>query len=159
MGAAWESAVAYPETRREDSRDWFMSLNKLVNIIHSDDSKGWKIRNTEAFNDLFGVPGGRFPTVARGDVQLRANEIDIEANVPYAAYIEKNNPTSGQYSGLSFVIFPTPSHEGAVPLGLVRSLAYFSPVIDEVLESNVSSQYFDYIRHRLKRSTSSSSQQ
>ena len=49
--------------------------------------------------------------------------------------------------------------EGAVPLGLVRSLAYFSPVIDEVLESNVSSQYFDYLRHRLKRSTSSSSQQ
>ena len=45
----------------------------------------------------------------------------------------------------------------AAPLGLVRSLAYFSPVIDEVLESNVSSQYFDYLRHRLKRSTASSS--
>jgi len=45
--------------------------------------------------------------------------------------------------------------EGAVPLGTIRSLAYFFPIIDEVLESNVSSQYFDYLRHRLKRSSSS----
>lgn len=46
--------------------------------------------------------------------------------------------------------------EGAAPLGTIRSLAYFSPVIDEVLESKVSSQYFDYLRHRLKRPSSSS---
>lgn len=45
---------------------------------------------------------------------------------------------------------------GAAPLGTIRSLAYFSPVIDEVLESNVSSQYFDYLRHRLGRSSRSS---
>ena|SRR5450432_4264331 len=41
--------------------------------------------------------------------------------------------------------------EGAAPLGLVRSLAYFSPVIDEVLESKVGSQYFEYLRQRLAR--------
>jgi hypothetical protein len=45
--------------------------------------------------------------------------------------------------------------EGATPLGLVRSLAYFSPVIDEVLESNVSRQYFEYLRHRLGRASRS----
>jgi hypothetical protein len=41
--------------------------------------------------------------------------------------------------------------EGAPPLGTIRSLAYFLPVIDEVLESKVSRQYFDYLRHRLGR--------
>jgi len=46
--------------------------------------------------------------------------------------------------------------EGAPPLGTIRSLAYFSPVIDEVRESNVSSQYFDYLRHRLGRASRSS---
>ena len=46
--------------------------------------------------------------------------------------------------------------EGATPLGTIRSLAYFSPVIDEVLESKVSSQYFDYLRHRLGRASRSS---
>ena len=45
--------------------------------------------------------------------------------------------------------------EGAAPLGLVRSLAYFMPVVDEVLESNVSPQYFDYLRHRLRRASRS----
>jgi len=45
--------------------------------------------------------------------------------------------------------------EGAAPLGLVRSLAYFMPVVDEVLESNVSPRYFDYLRHRMRRASRS----
>ena len=49
--------------------------------------------------------------------------------------------------------------DGAAPLGTIRSLAYFSPVIEEVLESKVSRQYFDYLRHRLKHPSSSSSQE
>ena len=49
-------------------------------------------------------------------------------------------------------------HEGVAPLGLVRSLAYFAPVIDEVLESDVSSEYFEYFRQRLARLSSRSSQ-
>ncbi len=36
-------------------------------------------------------------------------------------------------------------------LGLIRSLAYFGPVIDEVLASSVSQTYYDYLRHRLSR--------
>jgi hypothetical protein len=39
----------------------------------------------------------------------------------------------------------------APPLGTVRSLAYFVPVIEEVLELRVSPDYFRYLRHRLQR--------
>ena len=38
----------------------------------------------------------------------------------------------------------------APPLGTVRSLAYFVPVIEEVLELRVSPNYFRYLRHRLQ---------
>jgi hypothetical protein len=37
------------------------------------------------------------------------------------------------------------------PLGIIRSLAYFGPVIDEVLVSNAGQDYYDYLRHRLPR--------
>ena len=39
--------------------------------------------------------------------------------------------------------------EGAPPLGTVRSLAYFAPVIEEVLQMQVGPNYFQYIRRRL----------
>jgi len=38
---------------------------------------------------------------------------------------------------------------GAAPLGVIRSLAYFSPVIDEVLTMRVGEDYFQHLRHRL----------
>jgi hypothetical protein len=37
------------------------------------------------------------------------------------------------------------------PLTTVRSLAYFLPVIDEVLDLKVGDDYFQHIRHRLQR--------
>jgi len=37
------------------------------------------------------------------------------------------------------------------PLGTIRSLAYFLPVIEEVLELRVSPDSFDYLRYRLAR--------
>ena len=40
---------------------------------------------------------------------------------------------------------------GAPPLGAIRSLAYFLPVIEEVLELRVSPDYFQYLRHKLAR--------
>ena len=43
----------------------------------------------------------------------------------------------------------------APPLAIVRSLAYFSPVIEEVLQLKVSQDYFAYLRYRLQRATSS----
>jgi hypothetical protein len=39
----------------------------------------------------------------------------------------------------------------APPLGTIRSLAYFLPVIEEVLDMRVSPQYFQYLRHKLER--------
>jgi len=39
----------------------------------------------------------------------------------------------------------------APPLGAIRSLAYFLPVIEEVLELRVSPDYFQYLRHKLER--------
>ena len=37
----------------------------------------------------------------------------------------------------------------APPLGTIRSLAYFVPVIEEVLEGKVGQGYFNYLRYRL----------
>lgn len=39
----------------------------------------------------------------------------------------------------------------AVPLGVIRSLAYFSAVIDEVLQLRVDDAYFEHLRKRLSR--------
>jgi len=39
----------------------------------------------------------------------------------------------------------------AAPLGVIRSLAYFSPVIDEVLGLRVDDAYFHHLRRRLAR--------
>jgi hypothetical protein len=43
---------------------------------------------------------------------------------------------------------------GAAPLGTIRSLAYFSPVIEEVLQLQVSQEYFQYLRNKLQRADS-----
>jgi hypothetical protein len=40
---------------------------------------------------------------------------------------------------------------GSPPLSTIRSLAYFSPVIEEVLELRVSPDYFQYLRHKIER--------
>ncbi len=39
----------------------------------------------------------------------------------------------------------------AAPLGIIRSLVYFSPVIDEVLGLRVDDTYFHHLRQRLAR--------
>jgi hypothetical protein len=39
----------------------------------------------------------------------------------------------------------------APPLGTIRSLAYFLPVIEEVLGMHVSPDYFQYLRHKIER--------
>jgi hypothetical protein len=39
----------------------------------------------------------------------------------------------------------------AAPLGAIRLLAYFLPVIEEVLGLHVSRDYFRYLRHKIER--------
>lgn len=46
---------------------------------------------------------------------------------------------------------------GAPPLPTIRSLAYFSPVIEEVLESRVNPEYYRYLRHKIARVLQSTS--
>ena len=45
---------------------------------------------------------------------------------------------------------------GAPPLGTIRSLAYFSAVIEEVLTLRVSPDYFQHLRHKVQRLTQTS---
>lgn len=44
---------------------------------------------------------------------------------------------------------------GAAPLATVRSLAYFLPVIDEVLATDVDPSYYQHVRNKLQRLTTS----
>ena len=37
------------------------------------------------------------------------------------------------------------------PLGVIRSLAYFSPVIEEVLQTQPSPEYFRHLRQRIQK--------
>lgn len=39
----------------------------------------------------------------------------------------------------------------AAPLATIRSLAYFLPVIDEVLNLRINPDYFRYLRHKIER--------
>ena len=39
---------------------------------------------------------------------------------------------------------------GAISLGTVRSLAYFLPVIEEVMDLRISPDYFQYLRDKLQ---------
>jgi hypothetical protein len=43
---------------------------------------------------------------------------------------------------------------GAAPLGTIRSLAYFSPVIEEVRQLQAGPECFHYLRHKLQRAAS-----
>jgi 5-methylcytosine-specific restriction enzyme B len=92
-----------------------MSIEALVEIIH-DPNGSWSDRNKEAFKDLFGSAGGRYPQNASKTVTVRAPE--MEEGVRFAAYINPANPTSGPYGGFSFVIFPVEGQPCLVGLGV-----------------------------------------
>jgi 5-methylcytosine-specific restriction enzyme B len=85
-----------------------MSIPLLLEIVHSLKRESWSERNKAAVEGLFGAPAGRYPKQASKVVTLRAPEMSSDSGVPFAAYIHPNNPPSGRYSGLSFVIFPVP---------------------------------------------------
>lgn len=95
-----------------------MSLDALVQLIHSTGVNEWNKRNEEAFKALFGSPEGRYPKAAEKSVTLRAPEMSLEAGVPFAAYINPENPNKGAYGGFSFVIFP--SQDASCLVGMAR---------------------------------------
>jgi len=102
-----------------------MSITPLLDIIHDSTQDSWAERNKNAFNALFGSPDGRYPRQAEKVVTLRAPEMSPDSGVPFAAYIHPSNPTSGPYSGLSFVIFPVA--DGRALVGLVVGTQGLSP--------------------------------
>jgi hypothetical protein len=42
---------------------------------------------------------------------------------------------------------------GSIPLGTIRSLAYFLPAIDEVLSLHVNPDYFRHLRQKIERTS------
>ena len=104
-----------------------MSLTKLVDIIYSPNTGDWKERNDKALQALFGSPDGRYPQQALAQVALRAPMMSADAGVPFAAYIHPSNPSSGAYSGTSFVIFPPSQANEPCLLGLVVGTQGLTP--------------------------------
>jgi 5-methylcytosine-specific restriction enzyme B len=94
-----------------------MSLEKIVEIIHSGNVEDWHKRNEDAFKSLFGSPQGRYPANAEKALKLRAPDMNFESSgVPFAAYIHPSNPNSGPYTGFSFVIFPAQDQPALIGL-------------------------------------------
>jgi 5-methylcytosine-specific restriction protein B len=83
-------------------------MEKLIDLIYAGQLTDWTQRCRDAFDELFGSAGGRYPERARQSVTLRAPEFRTgSSGVPFAALIDPSNPDSGAYGGMSFVIFPT----------------------------------------------------
>lgn len=87
-----------------------MWSDKLLDAVRQRGySADWPKKMKEAFDDLFGSDGGRYPANAKQTVTLRAPEIHTagdDAAVPFAALIHPSNPNSGPYGGMSIAIFP-----------------------------------------------------
>ncbi len=60
-----------------------MSLDPLVQLVHSLQQDEWSKRNDEAFKALFGSPEGRYPKVAEKSVTLRAPAMSQDSGVPF----------------------------------------------------------------------------
>jgi 5-methylcytosine-specific restriction protein B len=73
-------------------------------------SADWPSKMKEAFKDLFGSDGGRYPASARNTVADRTPKYptsgEDDTAVPFAALIHPNNPDLGPYGGMSIAIFP-----------------------------------------------------
>src|SRR5947209_584328 len=97
----------------------------LLEVVHSQSTADWKRRNDAAFRTFFGSTEGRYPKAAEKTAKLRAPEMNAETGVTFAAYIHPQNPDSGAYSGLSFVIFPLETEPAL--FGLVVGTQGLSP--------------------------------
>ncbi len=95
-----------------------MSIDKLVDIVHSGGLNTWSERNKDAFVSLFDGDGRRYRKSAKEAFALRAPAMSEDSGVPYAAYIHAANPNSGPYGGTSFVIFPAKEKSGLIAMGV-----------------------------------------
>jgi 5-methylcytosine-specific restriction enzyme B len=102
-----------------------MSLAQLVELVHTKGLRDFEANGRQSFESLFGSAAGRYSLQAKESVALRVNPLEKDSNVPYLAFIDPSNPTSGRYSGLSFVLFP--GDEVPALLGLVVGTDGLSP--------------------------------
>jgi 5-methylcytosine-specific restriction protein B len=93
-------------------------MEKLPNLIYSSSLENWSDRCKEAFNELFGAAHGRYPEKAQKAVALRSPEFKEDSGVPFAALIHPQNPNSGPYGGMSFVIFPPKDAPCLIAMGV-----------------------------------------
>ena len=93
-----------------------MSIEQVVDIVYSKEFANWKQDNRKALESLFGAQQGRYHADAARTVQLRAPDVNFKTGIPFAAYINPNNPDSGPYGGFSFVIFPSESKPALIGL-------------------------------------------
>lgn len=90
-------------------------MNLLLNLCaKSYKSDSWSEESETAFEELFGSSGGRYSLRAQKDIQFRTPA----ASVPFSAIIHESNPTSGGYSGMSFVIFPVEDGPAMIAMGV-----------------------------------------
>ena len=97
-------------------------MNELLELTAKNyESENWAEKSEEALESLFGSDGGRYSLRARKEIQLRTPK----AKVPFCAIIHESNPTSGGYSGMSFVIFPI--KDGPTLIAMVVGTQGLSP--------------------------------
>ncbi len=100
-------------------------MQSLLSICQeSFDSESWSEKTEQAFENLFGSDGGRYPLKAQKEIQFRTPKIDAD-KVPFSAIIHESNPSSGGYGGMSFVIFPV--EEGPPMIAMVMGTQGLSP--------------------------------
>lgn len=97
-------------------------MNSLLELCTKPyNSEHWSEESEKAFEELFGSSGGRYSLRSQTDIQYRTPA----AKIPFSAIIHKSNPTSGGYSGMSFVIFPV--EEGPTMIAMVVGTQGLSP--------------------------------
>lgn len=90
-------------------------MEKLIALCKEKyDPSSWHEKSREAFEELFDV---RYPVKAKTGLQFRTPKMG-EDNVAFSAIIHSSNPSSGAYSGMSFVLFPISDGPPLIALGI-----------------------------------------
>lgn len=95
-------------------------MQQLIDLIYEPYSEAWPRMAAEALRKLW--EDGRYPKAAEKTVAIRSPE---RLDVPYAALISPNNSSSGQYGGMSLVLFPIP--DGPALVSMVVGTGGLSP--------------------------------
>jgi 5-methylcytosine-specific restriction protein B len=91
-----------------------MSVELLADLIkRTSVPSDWDSVAGAALDSLF-TDRGRYTEEARKAVAFRTPAMSGENAVPYAALIQKDNPSSGPYAGMSIAIFPVEGHRSLI---------------------------------------------